>query len=242
MPVHLPFEVRLTASVQLSPSVRKLELARVDGQPIFFAPGQWVNLFLPLGQGEEKRAYSIASAPHPDGSSRIELAVTRVPDGPGSEFLHAAPIGQQIRAAGPFGTFTRPAEDRTPAVFVATGTGLAPLRSMLLAASQESAPPPMLLLFGARRQSEILFRHEFDALARRSGRFRYEVTLSQPDEGWTGRRGYVQDHLAELWQNFAPSEASAYVCGLDKMVTVVRDLLRNDLGAERKRVRTERYD
>ena len=240
-----PFDARLVASRHLSPAVRELVFERQGGEPFLFAPGQWVNLLIPAPEGEIKRAYSIAGAPLP-GSPRFAVAVTRVADGAGSRYLHELPAGATLRAVGPQGLFTRPAEDESPSLFVGTGTGVTPLRSMMEAAIAASSKAPLWLLFGARREEDILYREEFERWAMGLPNLRYEVTLSQPGPSWTGRRGYVQAHvpalLEELRAEIAPLEPHAYICGLERMVSVVRDLLRGELALPRKHVRTERYD
>jgi ferredoxin-NADP reductase len=240
------FDARLVAARPLAPGVRELTLERVDGAPFAFEPGQWVNLVLPLTGGELRRAYSIASAPAPGGSPRFDLAVTRVDGGPGSEFLHALPEGATLRAIGPQGLFTRAPGDEAPALFVGTGTGVTPLRSMLVAALAAGSGPPLWLLFGARREEDILYRDQLEALAREHPRVRYEVTLSQPSASWPGRRGRVQSHLPELLaalgEASAPAAPHVYVCGLERMVKSVRELCRHELGVDRRHVHTERYD
>jgi ferredoxin-NADP reductase len=238
-----PFEARLVTARQLSPAVRELIFERADGKAFAFDPGQWVNLVLPLETGEIKRAYSIASPPTAD-ARRFELAVTRVTGGPGSEYLHALPEGATLRAIGPQGLFTRRPNDGAPSLFVATGTGVTPLRSMLLAALAAGAREPLWLLFGARHEDDVLYRREIQELAATHDNLRYEITLSRPGAAWQGRSGYVQAHLAELCAALharAPG-AQAYVCGLDRMVSSVREHLRKELGFDRKHVHTERYD
>jgi ferredoxin-NADP reductase len=251
-----PFDARLVAARPLAPAVRELCFERADGEPFRFEPGQWVNLVLPLEGGEVKRAYSIASPPE-DGARRFELAVTRVSGGAGSQFLHALPVGALLRAIGPHGLFTRAPGEPAPSLFVGTGTGLTPLRSMIRAALAAGASAPLWVLFGARHEADILYREELEGLTRAHPHVRYEVTLSRPGPGWTGRQGYVQAHLAELVEGLraasrlgsaeagatgAAEAPRAYVCGLDRMVSSVRDHLRNELGFERRRVHTERYD
>jgi len=239
-----PFDSRLVAARNLSPNVRELVFERSDGAPFLFDPGQWVNLVLPLPSGELKRAYSIASAP--TGSPRFEVAVTRVTGGPGSEFLHDLVEGAELRAIGPQGLFTRHSAEESPSLFIATGTGVTPLRSMMQAALREGIKTPLWLLFGARREEDLLYRDEFDAWTREFPNVRYEVTLSQGSSAWTGRRGYVQQHVPELIKDLrvkvSPIEPHAYVCGLERMVSSVRELLRTDLSVPRKHVHTERYD
>jgi CDP-4-dehydro-6-deoxyglucose reductase len=237
------FDVRLASARMIAPAVRHLVFERTDGRSFDFAPGQWVNLVMPLAEGEIKRSYSIASAP--SGAPWFELAVTRVQGGPGSAFLHALEVGATLRAIGPHGLFTRAAADPSPALFVATGTGVAPFRSMLNAATVAGAAPHVWILFGARFEEDILYRDEFEALASDDARFRYAVTLSRPGPSWSGLRGYVQLHVAERLAGLTEAAGApphVYICGLDRMVSTVKDLCRTELGVDRKRVHIERYD
>lgn len=240
-----PFDARLVATRRLTPSVRELVFERADAMPFAFAPGQWVNLVLPLPTGDIKRAYSIASAPVA-GSPRFELAVTQVEGGPGSQYLHRMREGEALRAIGPQGLFTRGAEAALPSLFIATGTGVTPFRSMIQAALREAHGAPLWLLFGARYEEDILYQEELARWALQHPNLRYEITLSRATSEWTGRRGYVQHHASELVRGLRAlgggAEPHAYICGLDRMVSAVKDLLRNDLALPRKHVHTERYD
>lgn len=243
MPPRPPesFQVRLISARALSPSVREMVFERVDGAAVEFTPGQWLNLMLPIGAPEEeeqKRAYSIASAPN--GTSRFELAVTRVESGPGSNYLHRMALGDAVRAVGPSGLFTRESTDPSPALFVGTGTGVTPLRSMLRAALDGGSQAPLQLLFGVRHEEDILYREELEGLCRAHPNLAVHITLSKPHAGWTGLHGWVQTHLPTLLKGLAAPHV--YVCGLDRMVAAVRSLLRNELGMDRKHVHTERYD
>lgn len=237
------FETQVESAYDLAPSVRALVLARADGNPVTFEPGQWINLVLPLPSGEIRRAYSIASPPY--GTPQFELAVTRVTDGPGSSYLCDLEPGSTLRAIGPQGFFTRTPTEPAPALFVATGTGVTPIRSMMRAAVAEGATTPLWLLFGVRHEEDLLYREELEALARENPNIAVHFTLSQPDENWKGRRGYVQTHVAELLEkleSLGQGEPHVYVCGLERMVKSVRNLTRKELGLPRQRVHSERYD
>lgn len=224
----------LEAAALISPSVRHLSLRTEDGAPYAYLPGQWLKLYLP---GLD-RDYSIASAPSTARPDRIELIVTQVTGGPGSTELHRLAPGAVLDTLGPNGLFVRDDEERRhPALFVATGTGLAPLRAMLEDALARGEGAPRTLLFGARTEADLLFRAELEALAAR-GLLRYEPSLSRASEGWPGRRGHVQAHLKEL----VTSDAHVYVCGLSRMITEVRAVLRQELGLPRTQVHSERYD
>jgi CDP-4-dehydro-6-deoxyglucose reductase, E3 len=245
--VALPptFDARLTATRALSPSVRELRLERVDGAPFVFEAGQWVNLHLPLPEGEVRRAYSIASPP--DGSPGFDLAVTHVPTGSGSTYLHGVEPGVVLAATGPQGFFTRPLESAGPALFVGTGTGVAPLRSMLRSALLHGHASPVILLFGVRSKADILYRDELQRVADEHPDVAIDVTLSRPEENWQGRRGYVQVHVRELYERLAATCGAAtpphvFVCGLERMVNAVREVLRKEMGLPRQLVHSERYD
>ncbi len=220
----------------LSPSVRRFVWRSLDGRAFDFLAGQWMKLYLPGGL---ERDYSIASAP--DGSDRFELAITRVEGGAGSEALFALEPGARLTSLGPNGLFVREERHRdVPAVYVATGTGVAPLRAMLREELARQETPAQILVFGCRTEADLLYRGELEALAARSPRFRYLPTLSRPSEAWTGARGYVQAQLPELARELGP--AHYYVCGLTKMIDDVRRALKQELGVDRRFVHTERYD
>ncbi len=233
------YEARLTAARMLSPTVRELTF---DAGPAFrFVPGQWVSLWLPQPNGEAiSRAYSIASPPREDG--RFDIAVTRVTGGPGSEFLHACEPGATFRMSQAQGFFTLEPPVR-PILMVATGTGISPLRSMLLAGARDPlvTAQSCVLLFGCRATPDLIYAADFEALAAKWPRFRFEPTLSRGGEGCDGRTGYVQLHVPELVRSLG-GDCDVYACGLSKMVREVRAVLKEQLGFTRERIHTERYD
>jgi CDP-4-dehydro-6-deoxyglucose reductase len=235
------FTARIAGARMLSPQVREIVLERAE--PLVFQAGQWVSIALPSEAEPLRRSYSIASAP--DGTGRFEIAVTRVEGGPGSMYLHAATVGTELSVTGPQGFFTRSKEKTGPSLFVGTGTGVTPLRSMLRDAVCEGDTRPLWLLFGVRTEADMLYREELDELAARHPQVRVIYTLSRPREGWSGRRGYVQTHVRELWTELAAlgqGAPHAYVCGLHRMVGAVRDLLRKEMTVPREQVHSERYD
>lgn len=237
------FEIELVRVERLAPSVRELVFERRDGRPIGHAPGQWLNLVLPVAGAPIRRAYSIASGA-PDGA-RFELAVTLVDGGVGSSWLSALEPGARLEALGPQGFFTREGDDLSPALFVATGTGVTPLRAMLHAAVARGLPAPITLLLGVRREADLLYRDELEALAARHPGFRFVPTLSRPEPGWTGRTGWVQAHVPALVDELATRGAGAphvWVVGLERMVKAVREVARKQLGLPRERVHSERFD
>jgi ferredoxin-NADP reductase len=234
------FSARLLRSVPLSDFTKHLEF-EVQGVPRFsFVPGQWLSVKANTPDGEEiTRAYSIASSPSENG--HFAFCLNRVQDGFMSNHLCELPEGAEISFQGPFGDFIlRPPV--TDTLFIATGTGIAPYRSMLhwlLSSPERSQNREFWLLFGARYEQDIYYREEFEHLSSEFPRFHFLPALSRGTPAWTGLRGYVQEHVSSIVGT--RTEMHAYICGLDKMVTASRELLKS-LGWERNHIRFEKYD
>ena len=234
------FDARVLRSIALSEFTKHLEL-EVNGVTRFgFVPGQWLSVKTNTPDGEEMtRAYSIASPPSENG--HVAFCLNRVEDGFMSNYLCALDEGAQITFQGPFGDFIlRPPLRDT--VFIATGTGIAPFRSMLhwlLAESDRHQEHQFWLLFGARRQQDLYYREEFEHLAAQHANFHFLPTLSRAEADWKGLRGYVQQHLGEIVG--MRTDMHAYICGLDRMVKANRELLKS-LGWDRTSIRYEKYD
>ena len=158
-----------------------------------------------------------------------------------SNYLCDMNEGDEILCQGPFGDFIlRPPMRDT--LFIATGTGIAPFRSMLhwlLADRARHEDMRLWLLFGSRTEQDIYYHDEFLQLAREHKNFQYLPTLSRGAAEWKGLRGYVQEHVPEIVAG--RSDMHAYICGLDKMIKANRELLKS-LGWDRKSIRYEKYD
>jgi ferredoxin-NADP reductase len=247
----MPFQTltaRLVRSVALSELTRHLEFEMLGIPRFGFVAGQWLSFKTNKPDGEEiVRAYSIASPP--DGDSKFALCLNRVQDGFMSNFLCDMKEGDEISCQGPFGDFIlRPPMRDT--IFIATGTGIAPFRSMLhwLLDPMEDGPSSsearhqgkqLYLLFGNRKEKDIYYHDEFQRLARDNANFQYLPTLSRGSQEWKGLRGYVQEHVPLLVPG--RTDMHAYICGLDKMVKANRVLLKS-LGWDRKSILYEKYD
>lgn len=234
------FHVQLAHSRPLSDFTKHLDFEVGNGTRFGFVPGQWLSFKATTPEGEEiTRAYSIASPP--SGNKAFSLCLNRVQDGFMSNFLCDMQEGDEVLCQGPFGDFIlRPPMRDT--VFIATGTGVAPFRSMLhwlLAEETRHQNKQLWLLFGNRTENDIYYHKEFLKLAREHSNFHYLPTLSRGDENWSGLRGHVQVHLPAIATD--RTDMHAYVCGLDKMVNANRELLK-ELGWDRKSVLYEKYD
>jgi ferredoxin-NADP reductase len=235
------FFAQLVSSVPLSDFTRHLEFEVKGAAHFGFVPGQWLSVKASTPEGEEiTRAYSIASPP---GKGHLALCLNRVQEGFMSNHLCSLAEGEEIAFQGPFGDFIlRPPMRDT--IFIATGTGIAPFRSMLhwlLVDPERHQERELSLLFGARTEQDLYYRDEFEKLAAAHTNFHFLPTLSRATPDWGGLRGYVQEHVKEIVGNCNKENMHAYVCGLDKMVKANRELLKS-LGWDRTSIRYEKYD
>lgn len=201
----------LLKSQPLSPEVRLLTL-QVDGDPhLEFLAGQSVRVEQELNGKLVPLAYSIASPP--GGGNCIELCVKPGRKGSPADRLCALHVGSQLRISHPHGGFVLQ-QPEAATLFLAAGTGIAPIRSMVHWLLREPKGYPVWLIFGARDTESLFFHAEFLALVERHPNFRYIPVLSRPQEGWNGACGYVQHHL----DGIAREPARAYLCGPPEMV------------------------
>jgi len=226
---------RLVESYELAPEVRHFVFEAPEVQQIHFKAGQFVSLSEDLAGKKITRAYSIASLPN---GNRFELCLNLVHEGAFSPHLFAMHPGDTVEMTQPLGFFVvrNPARE---ALFVATGTGIAPFRPMARDYLTHPEAKQLTLIFGVRYENSIYYRGDFEVLARRHPNFRFWPTLSRPAESWSGRTGHVQTHLLEAIGE--RRDLDVYICGLKAMVDDVRAILKG-LGFDRKQIIFEKYD
>jgi CDP-4-dehydro-6-deoxyglucose reductase len=225
---------RLISSREIAPNTRHFEFEAVDWD-CRFVPGQFVSLTQEIGGDSITRAYSIASPPN---GSRFALCANLVPEGHFSPFLFGLETGAEVQFKGPYGAFIlrRPVSD---SLFVATGTGIAPFRSIIHAKLPESPEQYFTLIFGVRYEQTLLYNDEWVSLAATAANFRYSPTLTRPSPSWTGLTGRVHDHVISALGD--RRDVDVYICGLRETVNELRTRLKA-LGLDRKRIIYERYD
>jgi phenol hydroxylase P5 protein len=206
----------------IAPDVRRLVVA-LDA-PMAFNPGQYVQLGLPDG---DTRPYSVASTP--SQPTRLELHLKRSPGGVATDgwaFKDLA-VGERIGLSGPYGRFSfRPLRDR-PVLLLGSGTGLAPLKSILghiaETAGETGWAHPVVLYHGVSTRAGLYDRDWFERLEAEHDWFSYRPAVSREEYG--GRCGRVPALLAEDYPR--ASGHVAYVCGSPDMVEdTLRALMR----------------
>lgn len=170
------------------------------------------------------RSYSVSVAP---GTDRLEFMVRIYPGGQISAMLkrHELAPGDVVGLRGPFGTYRFDAEHPGLAVFVAGGTGIGPVLSLVQAALRGPAQRKLLVLFGARDALEIAAASALQQWAARDARLQFVPVLSDEptDSAWQGLRGTAIDALQAQREDFFG--ATAYLCGPPLMVEAAKKIL-----------------
>lgn len=199
----------------LGPELRLLRLRVVDPPRLRFTAGQHVEVAVPGGQ-DEWRTYSLASAPAAGGV--VELLVKLIPGGRMSSALTRVRTGDPLQLRGPFGQLGVRLSHR-PMVMIGAGSGLAPLRSMILDLVDGGNTRPVTLYLAARSARHLVLDDELRALARAHPWFTYEPVVRRPEAeggGWDGRTG---DVLAAVVADLPDLRRhDAYVCGSPRLV------------------------
>ena len=240
------FQLRLVESSMLAPVVRHLVFERVDGLPLAFVPGQFMQVHFHYDDGTAtKRSYSVATVG--DGStpvSHIEIAVSYVDGGAATRLLSELPIGGVIDASGPYGRFCLQDTDVNQRyLLLATGTGITPYRAMLprLEKLLTNGDREVVLLYGARSEVELLYGEQFEAFAQTHPKFTFHGCLSRQPRTIpraTDRSGHIQHVLAELAPN--AERDIAYLCGNPNMVDAAYAVLQ-EFGLPVRQIRREKY-
>lgn len=200
----------------------------VDPRQMQFAAGQYVIFLLP----PPKLRHTMSIASPPSKKAEVEILQQCVAGGEGSKWFASLQKGDMVRFTGPLGKFALNGEAARPKVFVATGSGIAPIRSMIL------DRPSGTLCWGLRHETDVFWNDELTEFARNHPDFRFMITLSQATETWKGARGRVTDHVIAETQNLTKSEF--YLCGNRAMIGDMRGML-TDNGVPASQIFTETF-
>jgi CDP-4-dehydro-6-deoxyglucose reductase len=207
---------RIVSVERLARDIVSVTLRTPPTSMMRFLPGQYIDV---LADGV-RRSYSLANAPRENG--QLELLIKRYPGGRLSEYwFERAKPNDLVRIEGPFGTFFLRDERPTNIVFLATGTGIAPVKALLeeFANDRESALHHRLSVFWGNRDAENFC---WDPV-KLGLDVNFHHLLSATDERWGGMRGYVHD--AAIRQGIDPDDTAVYACGSSAMIASAREAM-----------------
>ena len=206
------------------------------GAALDYRAGQAV-LVAQRGQAP-RRPYSLALAPHEArASNTLELLVGLDAGESPDRHLSGVTPGMSVEVEGPIGSFQFPEHPRERTfLFVAGGTGIAPLRAMLHEALAREEGWSVSVVYSARTAGEFAYGDELRALAKARRIQLWQTVTREPAEAWSGRRGRIAlHHLEEMVQD---PESLCFVCGPHALVEDVPRLLQR-VGVSPDRIKTE---
>ena len=207
----------------------------IEPHRLKFQAGQYISIKI-FDQGE-RRSYSICSTP--DNQHQFDLLVDCFPGGPGVKFLQSLEFGAEVEVLAPMGQFMVP-EDLTAdhLVFVATGSGVAPFKSMIEDQLRNKQNQRQITLhWGMRQAADLFWLEEWEELAEAFKNFHFHPVLSQAPDAWTLCRGRVTDCLSV---HQLPTNAAYFLCGNQAMIQDVANLLTGQR-IDKKLILTEKF-
>jgi ferredoxin-NADP reductase len=190
-------------------------LELIQPNQIQFKAGQFI--MVNVDNQETKRAYSICS--ESAKTHGIELLINlqdQGTPGPGTKYFQNLKIGEKIIFSGPLGEFyLKPPADQEN-VFIATGCGIAPIRSLIFESVKKNIKTT--LFWGLKNEKEIFWTEEWDQLSEEIPGFSWELILSQPSEKWPLAKGRINGLIKKYLKKNKIENKSFYLCGNKKMI------------------------
>lgn len=225
----------VTDKIHRTDKILELKLAPL-GKPIKFWPGQYAMIG-DVSNGHPLRPYSIANAPKTSGE--LTFIITNEEGGKTSPWIHESlNIGDNIKINAPYGTFLGDPSVDTPILCLASGSGLAPILSLLNAYLKRGHKNPVTLIFSAKTKKDLLYFGEMKYLESKYVNFKYKYTLTQESNKEGGLEGRIDKVLPQLIPNL--SNYSVYIAGGVSFVGSCKKIVQ-ELGAQDDLIHMEEY-
>ena len=209
---------RIQKIERVADDVMVLQLKLPANERLVFLAGQFIEFLLKDGS---RRSFSMGNPPH--DAELLQLHVRHVAGGQFTDHVFGRMKERDIlRFEGPLGTFFLREESAKPIVFVASGTGFAPIKAIIEHAFHAGIARPMTLYWGGRRPKDLYMNELALGWASEHSDFRYVPVISEalPEDAWTGRAGFVHRAVMEDFPDL--SALQVYACGVPVMVDAAR--------------------
>jgi propane monooxygenase reductase subunit len=223
---------RVAAIDALTEDIVRLTLEVVEPAAFAFTPGQYVDVWVPGGDGAQRRSFSMANLP---GDGTLELIIRRYPGGRFSGLLEAGSpgalaVGDELGFTGPYGTMHLRAGEG-PVLLVAGGSGIGPVLSVLRELAAAASPRPVRFFYGARRTADLPLQDEIAGIGESLADFAFVPVLS--DEDWDGATGFVHEAAVGAVAGGDVVEPFVCACGPPPMIEALVEVLtaRHDVPA-----------
>ena len=235
------FQTRVSSLQDLTDHIKEVQLELLEPAEMAFKPGQYIHFEVPEYKGSPEpiyRAYSIASPARTN--NQIRLVISRVPDGLATTYIHdLLQVADETKINGPYGEFYLRESDRD-LIMIATGSGLAPIMSILHQMIDEGVSRKATLFFGVAEKRGLFYLDEIEGIKKKLPKFEFVPVLSAPlpEENWQGKTGFVTDIVKEMVENGEDTEA--YLCGNPFMIDAAIALL-PELGITEERIFYDKF-
>ena len=199
-----------------------------------FLPGQFLMFEFNINNKLEKRAFSISSTPN---EKLIEITVKKNTNPLVSQYIiENLKIGDKIKTSEARGRFIL--DENKNAVFLAAGSGIAPIMSMIRYLKQKNSKNKAHLIYSNKSEEEILWKNEIEYISKEYKNFSHVFTLTNPNKQWRGKEGRITE---DLFKNYISENTIFYICG---PLEFVRSLYKNllDLQVDKDNIKLEVYD
>ncbi len=198
---------RVQKLIKMADDVMVLQLKLPANERLQFLAGQYIDILL---KDHKPRSFSLANAPHND--EFLELHIRNIV---GGEFTkHVFEVMKErdiLRFKGPLGTFFLREDNDKPIIFVASGTGFAPIKAIIEHALYIGIKRPMHFYWGARKLSDLYMLHMAKEWEQAGIKFTPVLSDAIPDDNWTGRTGFVHQAVMKDYTDLSGHEV--YACG-----------------------------
>jgi len=204
-----------------------------------FSPGQYVIFHIPQTGQVVRRSYSISTPP--SDRRHFEICVRAVAGGHGSNYIHRLRPGNILKVEGPMGDFVLDEQSDRDILMIATGTGMSPIKSMLMHLLDKRSRRRVRLFFGVRHEADLFYTDLLRGLQAHYPEFEATVIQSQPDPGrWAGAKGRVTDLIDQRITAADAKNTEVYMCGGRPMIDEASAKLKA-LGFPEDRIHHERF-
>lgn len=230
--------------VDLTHDIKQITLRLQSNDKLSFKAGQFIQFEVPeydLLEESVYRAYSISSPPSLDQT--VELEIRYVPNGLCTTFVHKfMKAGDKIMINGPYGDFFLRDTDRD-IIFIAGGSGMAPIKSILLDMKEKNITRNAVYFFGARSKRDLFLLDEMKKLEKDLANFKFIPSLSnpEPEDKWEGETGLITETVKKYIKNTEDIEREAYLCGSPGMINACVDVLVNDCGLKKELIYYDKF-
>lgn len=203
---------RVQKMTRLAEDVMVLELKLPTNERLQFLAGQYIDILL---KEHKPRSFSLANAPHND--ELLELHIRNIVGGEFTKHVFEEMKERDIlRFKGPLGTFFLREDSHKPIIFVASGTGFAPIKAIIEHALFIGIKRPMHFYWGARKLADLYMLDKAEQWQQQGIRFTPVLSDALPEDHWQGRTGFVHRAVMEDYADLSAQEV--YACGAPVVV------------------------